>query len=344
MAPPSSPALPTSPALPGTTDSHGSERLLGVEVEFGGLDEGVAARLLAEASPGAHVTREDSELKVSDTPFGTCKLYIDTTFRDRDDTALGRAALDLARNVVPVELVTEPFSPTLLPQLDALLDRYVEAGATGTRDGLFLGFGVHLNVQIASDGADHLWSVLTAFALAEPLLRDSYAIDLSRRALPFVDPYPARLADTLCMGAPGSVEALAQCYFDATTSRNHALDMLPIFSHLVPDMTRNALAHGAGGTVSARPAYHYRMPDCRIDEPRWSLVGEWSLWCAIEALAEDRRTLMALCDAWQEMRQDPLRRMLAHSHGAHGWIGTSAGILEKAGHDDLRRIAGQLTA
>ena len=328
------------PSLPQPKTPEGKTRLLGVEVEFGGLTEARAAQILAETA-GSAVQRQDGDYRVEGTPFGSCKLYMDTTYRDQGDTALGRAALDLARAVIPVELVTEPFTPARLDRLDQVLAQFRRAGATGTQDGLFLGFGVHLNVQILDDSVRHLWSVLTAFALTEPLLREAYGIDLSRRALPFVDPYPARLTDALARGMPGSVDALAQSYFDISPSRNHALDMLPVFAHLLPDRTRRALAHGAGGTVSARPAYHYRMPDCRIDNPAWSLTGEWAIWCEIEALADDRDTLERLCDAWRRMRADPLERLRGH---VNGWQEDCGALLEETGHGGLLAAARALNA
>ena len=239
-------------ALPSPQNEDGETRLLGVEVEFGGLTEGRAAEILAGMTD-RDVTQGDEEYRVEDTPFGTCKLYMDTAYRNQDDTALGRAALDLARNVVPVELVTSPFPPDRLGKLDEVLARYRAAGASGTHGGILLGFGVHLNVQIAAPTAAHLWSVTTAFAMAEPLLRDAYDLDMSRRALPFVDPYPQRLLDVLAQGCPERLDTLVESYLGATHSRNHALDMLPIFAHLCPDLTRDALARGAGAPSRPGP-------------------------------------------------------------------------------------------
>ncbi|MBR9762264.1 MAG: hypothetical protein GYB53_01655 [Rhodobacteraceae bacterium] len=330
----------TLATLPQPKTPEGRTRLLGVEVEFGGLTEARAAHILAEAA-GSAAMRQGGDYRIEGTPFGTCKLYMDTSFRDRDETALGRAALDLARNVVPVELVTDPFAPARLARLDEVLSRFRDEGATGTRDGFFLGFGVHLNVQIREASVEHLWSTLTAFALAEPLLRDAYGIDFSRRALPFVDPYPARLLDALTLGTPADLDALTDLYLRLSPSRNHALDMLPIFAQLQPERTRQALARGAGGTVSARPAYHYRMPDCRIDDRSWSLAAEWAIWCAIEELAGDRATLERLCSAWRAMRDDPVERLRGQ---INGWTRRSGEILAAEGHGDLQARAAQLAA
>ena len=37
--------------------------------------------------------------------------------------------------------------------------------------------------------------------------------------------------------------------------------------------------------MSPRPAYHYRLPNCRIDEPGWSIAAEWGRWVLVERLA-----------------------------------------------------------
>ena len=39
--------------------------------------------------------------------------------------------------------------------------------------------------------------------------------------------------------------------------------------------------------VKPRPAFHYRLPNCMIDEPQWTLAREWNLWVMIERLAND---------------------------------------------------------
>ncbi|QPM90424.1 amidoligase family protein [Pseudooceanicola algae] len=315
------------PRLPQRRDNDGNTRLLGVEVEFGGLTEDEAAALLADLFD-AEIERDGTDLTVSDTPFGRCKIYIDTAYRKQVDSDFGRAALDLARNLVPVELVTSPFDPADLARLDALLVTFEDNGAFGTNRGILLGYGVHLNVQIASPEVGHLWSVLTAFALTEPLIRRAYPIDISRRLLPFVDRYPRSLRDALAKGPPADTRQLTKIYLDHAASRNHALDMLPILAHLDPQLIRRQF--GDGSAISARPAWHFRMPDCRIEDPSWSLGAEWANWVAIEALAEDRATLDRLCAAWIDHRRD------LTSTGTD-WAETVSGVLRASDH---ARLAG----
>ncbi|KAA2314729.1 hypothetical protein DL237_06630 [Pseudooceanicola sediminis] len=318
----------TSPlSLPTPTDAGGQPRKLGVEVEFGGLGEEKTASLLARETGGT-MECQGTDYTVSDTPFGTCKMFIDTAYRKRASGEIAKTALDLARGLVPVELVTDPFDPVALPKLDTLLATMRDAGAYGTERGILLGFGVHLNVQTASDDVAHLWSVVTAFALAEPLLRHNHPIDLSRRVLPFVDPYPRALLDALAEGPPETLHDLAQIYLTYAPSRNHALDMLPIIADFDTSLIREVFGDNHG--IGARPAFHYRMPDCRIDDPEWSVSQEWDLWVAIEALAEDHAALNALCAAWRDHR-DRLARI------PHGWLDRAAEILRDYGHDSLSK-------
>jgi hypothetical protein len=193
------------------------------------------------------------------------------------------------------------------------------AGARGSRDGVLLGYGVHLNVEVDAPTAEHLGRVLTAYALAEPGLRALGPIDPTRRLLPFVEPYPERLLDRLAEEAPGTVEGLARLYLEETTSRNHGLDLLPVLAHLAPEIVEARLPEG--GKVNPRPAYHFRLPDCRIDEADWRLADEWGRWLAVERLAADRDRLEAL-------RRD--RRAHRSGEGASGaWAGRAARALSQ---------------
>ena len=54
--------------------------------------------------------------------------------------------------------------------------------------------------------------------------------------------------------------------------------------------------------VSARPAYHYRLPDCRLDDPEWSLAWEWNKWALVEEVSEDHDVLRELEAKWRAHR------------------------------------------
>ena len=41
--------------------------------------------------------------------------------------------------------------------------------------------------------------------------------------------------------------------------------------------------------VKARPAYHYRLPNCLVDEPTGRSRREWNTWVTVERLAANNR-------------------------------------------------------
>jgi hypothetical protein len=113
--------------------------------------------------------------------------------------------------------------------------------------------------------------------------------------LPFTDPYPTDFVRALIEAGPeASRDHVTGLYLELTPSRNRGLDMLPLFAHF--DGPRVAAA--ISDKTSARPTFHFRLPDCRIDEADWSLVREWWRWVAVERVARDDALLRRLSDAW----------------------------------------------
>ncbi|WP_147127101.1 amidoligase family protein [Shimia ponticola] len=275
-----------------------SERQLGVEVEFAGLTEAEAATKFAAALETS--AREDGDMWVCQTrDFGKCVFYLDTAYKSKIEQVGGAKALTVARTVVPVELVTDPFDPAALPTLNSALAKLRDAGALGSRHALMYGFGVHLNVAIADASVEHIYAVTCAFALLEEALRSDIDLDIARRALPFIDPYPDSLIEALVGGRPETMDGFACLLLSKTSSRNHGLDLLPILAELSADVTAEYVSDDT--KLSPRPAYHYRLPECRIDEPGWDLSKDWARWCAVEALAasDELDTLIHARREWQ---------------------------------------------
>ncbi|WP_260112593.1 amidoligase family protein [Phaeobacter inhibens] len=274
------------------------DRKVGVEIEFGGLSAAEAQDIVQRELGGDIHAQDDIDgpkPHVKNTRLGDVEVYLDSRYRT-EVHGLGKALFSLAEPLIPVEIVTPPLAQSQLPQLDRLCSKLAAAGATGTQDGMLNGFGVHLNVEVADMTADHIVPVLTAFALLEPVLRRSPGIEVSRRVQPFIAPYPAALIDALCEHPPQTMEALCDMYLDHAADRNHALDLLPLLADYAPDRVRTAL--GEDDKTAARPAYHYRLPDCRLGQPGWSISQEWNRWAELEQIARDTR-LDQLIKAWQ---------------------------------------------
>ena len=52
--------------------------------------------------------------------------------------------------------------------------------------------------------------------------------------------------------------------------------------------------------VKGRPAFHYRLPDCKINEAGWSAATAWNRWVYVETLAADAELLQELVEAWRD--------------------------------------------
>ncbi|WP_164870907.1 amidoligase family protein [Mesobaculum littorinae] len=321
MDAPHLPDLPPVALLPHPQDAEGNPRRVGVEVECGGLTEERLAGIATQVLGGSARRTAGYEFAVTDTSIGDLQVMLDTALKDHAQTELVRRGLDMGRGVIPVEFVTDPILPTDLVHVDAFCRALRAAGATGTRDGAFLGFGVHLNVTAAGLGVDGVLPTLRAFALMEAWLRRADPIDASRRILPFVDPYPARFVDALAApdAAGWDMKSLIDTYLRLTPSRNRGLDMLPLIRHLAPDRVQNEV--DGASSIKARPAYHYRLPDCRIDDPDWSVTREWNRWVRVERVAADPAALDALADGWRKYRS---RRL---PFGRGNWALTVSDIL-----------------
>ena len=297
--------------LPRATGPDGAPRVVGVELEFGGLAVEAVARTVA-AEAGGTATADDLDVwSVTDSPLGTFKAEIDTALK-RDGGEIEKLGREMILPVVPVELVCPPVPVADLPRIDAIARALADAGAAGTAAGALLAFGIHLNVSVAEDGPAYLQDVTTAFALLEDWIRHDAELDLSRRALPFVDPYPRGFVDALV--ARPDAARFAALYLAHNPTRNRALDLTPVLAEHDPQAVARAL--GPDNSVSARPAFHYRLPDCRLDEPGWSLAEPWGRWVLVERMAGDTALLDRLCrdwtahrDSWTTLRMDWRRRV-----------------------------------
>jgi hypothetical protein len=56
--------------------------------------------------------------------------------------------------------------------------------------------------------------------------------------------------------------------------------------------------------VSSRPAFHYRLPDCRLGDKKWSVADEWNRWWYVEAIASDNRLRAELIHLWKEITKE----------------------------------------
>ena len=277
--------------------------MVGVEIEFGGLSPDDATEIAVRCLGGSPAKAAAGDWRLDGSTLGRLKIYLDTALRPEGTGFLAETEIAIGRQIVPVEIVTDPVSQECLPDVERLVAALARAGAEGSRAAPLYGFGLHLNVALADPrgGADLPRGAL-AFALLEPWLRARDPLDPSRRILPFTAPFPPAFADAMAEAGPGlALDALFDLIDAQVRSRNHGLDLLPAYAALAPD--RFAGHPAAGGAVSARPAYHVRMPESRLDEPGWSLSYEWRRWWLVERVAADPPLLSRLCALRLRLRE-----------------------------------------
>ncbi len=309
--------------LPAARTEAGALRRVGLELEFAGLTETQVAQKVVAAFGGTARPGGPFEVVIDDTELGRMQVYLDTAFRKSGQVGLAHLGLEIGREVIPVEIVTEPLEPQALPRIDALREALRAAGAMGSGSGILFGFGLHLNVEVAAPRIGAIRPVLTAFALLEDWLRLSHPIDGSRRLLPFVDPYPRRFVRQLLDLAPeAEMDELMDLYLRVTPSRNRALDMLPLFRHLDEARVLRALPNAEA--VSARPTWHYRLPDSRVDEADWTIAFEWNRWVLVERVAGDGPLLAQLAEEWRDHQHD-------RGTTRRGWCRRTEALLLAAG-------------
>ena len=140
--------------------------------------------------------------------------------------------------------------------------------------------------------------------MLDPWIRKDAKINISRRLTPYINEYKSEYLQLILSPAyKPNLKELIRDYFRFDNSRNRPLDMLPVFMHLDPETTQ---IHLEETLTSARPAYHYRLPNCSIEDPDWSLADEWNRWVLVEQLAADTKTLNQYSRTYLKLKKETL--------------------------------------
>ena len=265
--------------------------MVGYELEFSGLDLDQATDALRRAL-GAEVVSHTSAQRVCRVEgLGEFKIELDWDFLKRKAKETSRAGKDeswiekigeVAAFVVPIEIVCPPVPINSMSVLDPMVEALRDAGAVGTEDSLIAAYGVHINTEIPRLDAATICAYLRAYALLQWWLVDTQSVDMARRISPYIDLYSQAYLKRILSREDATLDQVFDDYLEHNPSRNRALDLLPMLAKIDEARVKRVVDDPR---IKARPAFHYRLPDCNIEREDWSLQQPWNSWLTVEKLS-----------------------------------------------------------
>ncbi len=300
-----------------------------------GIELDDAARCIAALLSGKISSKGRYERTISGDPAGDWIVELDFDLlkrmgreqRDPDSLVdeIDRGAEDAlawaAELVVPLEVVSPPLPLAGLELVETLIRRLREAGAVGSSDNLVYAFGMQFNPELPATDAKLITACIKAFLCAYEWLLARADVDALRSISPYINPFPIEyVRKVIHPDYWPDRETLIDDYLADNSTRNRALDMLPLFLHLDERRVRRVTDDPL---IKPRPTFHYRLPNCNIHEPDWNLAQAWNDWVQVERLAADADALAEVCTAYHAFLGQPLKR----------WFGDWNAQLEKRWHD-----------
>ncbi len=277
---------------PETETGDGELRRVGFELEFSGVDLEQAVATVGDALGGKIGAQTAAETAIEVDGLGEFIVELDWDYLKRKAAEEGKIYSDdewlefmsqAAALLVPVEVVCPPIPLDRLEVLDPMVDALRQAGAVGTEESLLAAYGVHINIEIPALDCATLQSYLRAYALLQWWLVDAHEVDPTRRLSPYIDLYPEAYLQQLLAEEGTDMERLFELYLEHNATRNRALDLLPMLKEIDPQRIEREIGDPK---IKARPAFHYRLPNCHIERDAWSLAASWNTWLVVERLAQ----------------------------------------------------------
>ncbi|MEX0722824.1 MAG: amidoligase family protein [Gracilimonas sp.] len=298
-------------------NKDGNERSVGFEFEFTGVEMEDAAAMVTDLYGGDIEQISGYEYDIKNTDFGDFSLELDASLflNKKYEKVLSTIGMDvdklknkdkledtlreMASTVVPFEIITPPIPVSMLRKMDLLVDKLREWKAKGTGSSFFYAFGLHLNPEVPELSAESLTRHLKAYVMLDAWIRKDADINIARKLTPYINEYEMDyIRHILREEYKPDLETLIKDYFKFKNSRNRPLDMLPVFMFMEKELTTKLLKEEL---TSARPTFHYRLPNCSIEDLDWSLADEWNRWVLVEELAADEKSLNQYSRAFLNM-------------------------------------------
>ncbi len=289
----------------------GLKRQIGYEIEYAGLSLEDSANFVAEFFDGKISKPHDNKFEI-ETTSGLFVVLVDFELlqdvskykpKSQIEAQLQKTTKmlleELSADMVPLEIVTPPLDFNLLSKMDEFCELLAEKGAKGTQESALYGFGLHLNIDIPAIDALTVLRYLQSFCLLEAWMETQVNRDITRTLTMYTSLYPMAYKKLICKKSYNpNLQKLINDYLRCNPTRNHALDMLPLFA--MEDEQKVKLATDGDSLIKKRPAFHYRLPNSRIGDKYWSPSREWSVWENVEVVANNDELRSELLKLWKK--------------------------------------------
>lgn len=291
-------------------NSDDEPRSVGWELELTGVTPDVLTREIKAQFDGHVVEKNRCEYGVAGSRYGDFIIELDANYlkeiaqRQTDqsiiNTPLENISADLLTQAgelfVPWEVVTPPMPMDALDELLSLVQRLRKQGALGTRNSPIYAFGVHINPELPSLDAETILNYMRAYFCLFDWIKTEEKIDLSRMMSSYIKHFEKNyIKKVVSWSYQPDQEELIDDYLVYNATRNRSFDMLPLFAFLDEKRVRAVIDDPR---IKARPTFHYRLPNCDIDNPDWNLDLPWGCWLEVEKLASDVDKLKSACELY----------------------------------------------
>ncbi|ADN08644.1 amidoligase family protein [Sulfurimonas autotrophica] len=309
---------------PVLTNSSNELRKVGFELEYSGIELQKSADLIVEIVGPAKIEQINPyHYKIKDTPYGDFNLVLDFQFlisqglqkwlhnvgldqiiETEIALALEEFVATLSQTIVPYEISTPPLPLDTLELIENLKEHFRVHGAMGTAANPFYAFGFHINPQVYSLEVEEIIDTLRAFFILYDYLLLWLQPDILRRISPYIKPFENKYIEKILDASyTPDMNTFIKDYLIYNPTRNRALDLLPLLAWINPNQVYSALPQEK---ISARPTYHYRLPNSKVDEKQWHTYHAWNSWVMVEKLAHNKETLKKLSKEYTQYLAEPL--------------------------------------
>lgn len=307
--------MPIAKQPPVVSNYQKEERRIGVEIEFANVSADVSLQVLVGLYGGDILQHSVFDYTLKESRLGDFRIELDSsqlkalgekveTLAASESSNSLLTALPLlskaAELLVPWEIVAPPMALSYFSELFPLIEKLRDHGALGTRHAPQYAFGLHLNPELPDLSAATILNYFRAYLCLYEWIVSQEDVDWARKITPYIRHFDNDYIDYVLQAsyAP-DMDQLIDDYLKWNATRNRSLDLLPLFAFINSHKVRRIIDDPR---IKPRPTFHYRLPNCDIDNPNWNLHQPWHHWLQVEYLANDTVKLQQACAAYQDDR------------------------------------------